>query len=71
MILVPEFFLTMVIVENNKILRSLLNLEGTEKLNVFQVRLSTKQKIVNEAEAFSFINYFYLVIYIITRIFLS
>ena len=23
------------------------NLEGTEKLNVFQVRLSTKQKIVN------------------------
>ena len=27
-------------------------------------------KIVNEDEVFSFINYFYLVIYIITRIFL-
>ena len=42
-----------------------------KNLMFFKCGYPQSKKIVNEAEVFSFINYFYLVIYIITRIFLS
>ena len=41
-----------------------------KNLMFFKCGYPQSKKIVNEAEVFSFINYFYLVIYIITRIFL-
>lgn len=41
-----------------------------KNLMFFKCGYPQSKKIVNEAEVFSFINYFYLVIYVITRIFL-
>ena len=38
-----------------------------KNLMFFKCGYPQSKKIVNEAEVFSFINYFYLVIYIITR----
>ena len=46
-------------------------MRALKNLMFFKCGYPQSKKIVNEAEVFSFINYFYLVIYIITRIFLS
>lgn len=46
------------------------NSRALKNLMFFKCGYPQSKKIVNEAEVFSFINYFYLVIYIITRIFL-
>lgn len=45
-------------------------MRALKNLMFFKCGYPQSKKIVNEAEVFSFINYFYLVIYIITRIFL-
>ena len=45
-------------------------MRALKNLMFFKCGYLQSKKIVNEAEVFSFINYFYLVIYIITRIFL-
>ena len=55
---------TLILKKEMQIARALKN------LMFFKCGYPQSKKIVNEAEVFSFINYFYLVIYIITRIFL-
>ena len=53
------------------VLNILPQTRALKNLMFFKCGYPQSKKIVNEAEVFSFINYFYLVIYIITRIFLS